>query len=205
MPIIYFLIAALISFFGSMQPGPVNLTLLHSCVHGHYKRGLYIAIGGSIPELIYSFIALLFAEALAPYTQLLQTVSGYVALAFVVIGIAFFFIKSKANVEEVKERKSGFGSGFLVSIVNPQLILFWLGIIAAMNLQHVDLLHAGILSMFLFAIGTSVGAFLQHYFLIFMVQTYSGSNTVKLIKQYGNKLTGAMLILLGLAQWAMAL
>jgi threonine/homoserine/homoserine lactone efflux protein len=197
----YFFFAALTSFFGSMQPGPVNLSVLHVCLQHQYKKALQIAVGGSVPELIYSFLALFFAHKLERYTIQLQAFASLVAGLFVVIGLIIFFIKPKQKVSEAKEVKSGFMTGFLVSIINPQLILFWIGIIAAMNLQHYDLVNAGFFSQAAFAIGTGVGAFFLHYLLIVLVKKYSASQTVHLIKSYGNKVIGAMLIFMGLVQF----
>jgi threonine/homoserine/homoserine lactone efflux protein len=197
----YFLFAVLTSFFGSMQPGPVNLSVLHVCLKKHYRKALLIAIGGSVPELIYSFLALFFAHKLEHYTLQLQAFSSLVAAIFVLVGIVIYFTKPKQNVAEAKEGKSGFFTGFLVSILNPQLILFWIGIIAALNLQHFDLLNAGFISQAAFALGTGVGAFLLHYLLILLVKKYSASKTVYLIKSYGNRMIGAMLILMGLLQF----
>lgn len=197
----YFLFATFTSFFGSMQPGPVNLSVLHVCLNKQYKKALDIAIGGSVPELIYSFLALVFAHQLDAYTAQLQAFASIVAGLFIVIGAIIYFIKPKQKVLEAKESKSGFATGFLVSIVNPQLILFWIGIIAAMNLQHVDLVNAGLGSQAAFALGTGVGAFLLHYLLIVLVKKYSASRTVYLIKSYGNKMIGLMLILMGLVQF----
>jgi threonine/homoserine/homoserine lactone efflux protein len=196
----YFLFALSTSFFGSMQPGPVNLSVLHSCLNKQYKKALNIAIGGSVPELIYSFLALVFAHKLNAYTVQLQAFASVVAILFIVVGGVIYFMKPKQRVSDAKESKSGFATGFLISIVNPQLILFWIGIIAAMNLQHFDLVNSGFYSQAAFSIGTGVGAFMLHYLLIVLVKKYSASRTVYLIKSYGNKMIGLMLILMGLVQ-----
>ncbi|MBP7512040.1 MAG: LysE family transporter [Bacteroidia bacterium] len=196
----YFLFALATSFFGSMQPGPVNLSVLHSCLNKQYKKALNIAIGGSVPELIYSFLALVFAHKLNAYTVQLQAFASVVAILFIVVGGVIYFMKPKQRVSDAKESKSGFATGFLISIVNPQLILFWIGIIAAMNLQHFDLVNSGFYSQAAFSIGTGVGAFMLHYLLIVLVKKYSASRTVYLIKSYGNKMIGLMLILMGLVQ-----
>ncbi len=196
----YFLFALATSFFGSMQPGPVNLSVLHSCLNKQYKKALNIAIGGSVPELIYSFLALVFAHKLNAYTVQLQAFASVVAILFIVVGGVIYFMKPKQRVLDAKESKSGFATGFLISIVNPQLILFWIGIIAAMNLQHFDLVNSGFYSQAAFSIGTGVGAFMLHYLLIVLVKKYSASRTVYLIKSYGNKMIGLMLILMGLVQ-----
>lgn len=196
----YFLFAFATSFFGSMQPGPVNLSVLHSCLNKQYEKAFNVAIGGSVPELIYSFLALVFAHKLDAYTVQLQAFASVVAILFIVVGGVIYFMKPKQRVSDAKESKSGFATGFLISIVNPQLILFWIGIIAAMNLQHFDLVNSGLYSQAAFSIGTGVGAFMLHYLLIVLVKKYSASRTVYLIKSYGNKMIGLMLILMGLVQ-----
>ncbi|MDZ4667714.1 MAG: LysE family transporter [bacterium] len=197
----YFLFATSVSFFGSMQPGPVNLTVLSACVQSNFKKAFYIAIGGSIPEVFYSFCAILFAYKIETYTAPLQKLSSYVALVFMLIGVILFFIQSSANTSPKKESKYGLVTGFLVSIINPQLILFWIAIIAALQVKQFSLVKAGFISQMSFALGTGVGAFLLHYALIYFVRTYSTSNAIQMLRQYGNKMMGAMLFVLGLVQY----
>ena len=52
-----FLVVSVISFVGSIHPGTVNLAVVQTTL-GHSRRaGLYLALGGSLPELVYSLLA----------------------------------------------------------------------------------------------------------------------------------------------------
>ena len=55
--ILSFSIAAVISFIGSLQPGPVNLQVLYSGFAGSRKQALLCAAGGIVPEFVYCVLA----------------------------------------------------------------------------------------------------------------------------------------------------
>ena len=46
-----------ISFVGSLQLGPVNITVIHTVLKRRLKAGLLVALGGCVPELIYAAAA----------------------------------------------------------------------------------------------------------------------------------------------------
>ena len=52
-----FAIAFVASLLGSLQAGPVNLAVLHTTLRQGQRAGLRVAVGGSLPELLYAGLA----------------------------------------------------------------------------------------------------------------------------------------------------
>ncbi len=51
------LTTAAISFVGSIQVGPVNLTVIQTVLQRRLKDGILVALGGCVPELFYAAAA----------------------------------------------------------------------------------------------------------------------------------------------------
>ena len=58
MDFIIFSLVALISFAASIHIGAVNLAVVQATLNRNLSAGILVAVGGSIPEFIYSFLAL---------------------------------------------------------------------------------------------------------------------------------------------------
>ena len=58
MDFLLFSFVTLISFAGSIQLGAVNLAVVQTTLNRNFSAGILVAVGGSIPEFIYSFLAL---------------------------------------------------------------------------------------------------------------------------------------------------
>ena len=58
MNFVLFITVAAISFVGSIQIGLVNLAVMQTTLYRSCSAGMLVAIGGCLPEFIYSFIAL---------------------------------------------------------------------------------------------------------------------------------------------------
>lgn len=193
--IIYFLIAAIISFLGSLQPGPVNMAVLYAASNKQYKQGLYIAIGGSIPEFIFSFIALKFYTIISIHVQSIHQFSLALDILFIAIGILLFFVKKSNKVLTDSSLKKGFFTGFLLAIVNPQLILFWLAVITSLSIQQIQIDTNG--QQIAFAIGTIIGAFLLHLLLLYAIKQNANNSLVIWLETRSTQIIGVVLILVG--------
>jgi hypothetical protein len=65
-----FLCTTIISFMGSLQPGPLNMSVVQLSLHDNPKGALKMNVGGCIPEFVYSLLA---AEGLVIF----QFIRGY--------------------------------------------------------------------------------------------------------------------------------
>lgn len=128
--ILIFLVASLASVIGSLQAGLVNTAVLAHTVKRGPDAGRRMALGGSIPEFIYAALAFHFAtwllEALGLEEREVALVVGGVLVA---LGVYFLFLfKPVFDLERVNVKATGIRKGFLIGMLNPQLIIFWSGV-----------------------------------------------------------------------------
>lgn len=196
--LLLFTLALIISFVGSLQPGPVNLAVMYATLHQQTKRALFIAIGGSIPELIFSGIALMASARMHPYLIHLSYFKMLLAIIFIIAGVVLFISKNGPALEVKDSSKNGFLMGLLLASINPQLILFWTAIILSLESYGIALLSASLWEKLCFILGTGVGAFALHFLLIHWLKRNQDGQGFLFIKKHAHQLIGVLLIILGL-------
>lgn len=209
--IIAFLVASVISFFGSLQLGIVNVAVIETALSKGKKHALWLAIGGVLPEIPYTFIALYATRSVETLEKYKTHLGIGVGLILLVLGLSYFFRKPKTSkpAKQKKTLKAGsFFKGFLLAAANPQLILFWSGILILLqtgsltvgksNTPLIDFKAAGFISpKWSFALGAAFGAFAILYLYIVL----SGKYRTRLLSLLGDKLgkiVGLVFIGLGL-------
>lgn len=158
---IIFLIVFIISFLGSIHPGPLNVSVVEITLKNSLKSGLIMATGGVIPEFIYSWLAIegtLFFQRNAVIFNGLQWA---MVLVLIAMGTATIFSKNK-EIKTTIVSSGLFLKGFLLSILNPQLLVFWL--LITVYFQGIEFLQIDtIFEKIAFVLGTGIGAFALNY------------------------------------------
>ncbi len=197
-PVLLFLLAAIISFAGSLQPGPVNMAVVHTALKFGVRRSMLVAAGGVVPELIYSSLAL-WLSLLIISNEWLNTIIRLAAIVvFFTIGIIFLVKKSKDDAAELKEphHHGLFIFGFLSGIFNPLMFPFWLMIITYVNNSGIVMLN-GLPKQIAFVAGTAAGAMMLH-FLAARLADYKKQEIFSLLPLGINRLLGIIFIILAL-------
>lgn len=210
--LIAFVVASIVSFFGSLQLGIVNVTVIDTALNRDRKHALWLAIGGVLPEIPYTFIALYATdsvEILEKYKTQLGLIVGAILL---LLGLSYFFRKPKNKKQKKQKRKplkaGSFLKGFLLAAANPQLILFWSGILILLQTGSLNIgepavplidfsVNSFISPQWSFALGAAFGAFAILYIYIVL----SGKYRTRLLSLLGDKLgkiVGVVFIVLGL-------
>lgn len=152
------LLTALISFVGSVHPGPVNLAVVQATLSRSFKVGVWVAISGTLPEIIYTIIALKSQVFLTKNPTILEILEVAIIPFFLIIGVHSFYFSSKANREfNLNNRPNEIIGGFVSGMLNPQLLPFWVVVLVYLNtffsLNSVS-------SQVSFVLGAALGAFL---------------------------------------------
>ena len=172
--LIIFIVTFVISFLGSVHPGPLNLSVIQTTLQKSLKNALWVILGGVLPEIIYGFMAIegvIFFEKNPVIFQIMQWV---VVPILLILGILNLLNKSqKSDKEEIEKFKvvdtigkyhlfSEIPRGFILSIFNPQLCPFW--VVILINYQNYEYLRINTLTeKIAFLLGTSIGAFALNY------------------------------------------
>lgn len=194
--LLYLLLASVISFVGSLQPGPVNMAVIFTASNKQFKRALFVALGGSVPELFMCYVAIRFSFLIVGYEVVINQFSTWFSLLLIPLGIWLFFSKAVNKIKEQNGSFSGFALGFLLGLFNPQLILFWLAVVTWLNLHGFNFDKSTL--QVSFALGTGVGAFMLHIGLLYLLKRKIDSKLVSQINTLGNKIVGVVFVIIGL-------
>ena len=164
-----FIITFIISFLGSIHPGPLNLSVIQITLRKNMTLGLLMALGGIIPEIIYGYLAVEGIMIFEKYPLIFQIMKWAVIPILLIMGYLELSKKKKnktindyAFEEITSEKWKTISKGFFLSLFNPQLLPFW--IVILVNYQNYNLLKINnLLDKIWFILGTSTGAFALNY------------------------------------------
>jgi threonine/homoserine/homoserine lactone efflux protein len=179
--------------------GIVNVHVIYTALKGYKKEAIFMSIGGVLPEILYSGIALAGME----YLQENDSVKQILKMAAVPILLFFglyFYVSRQKEIQEKNATKSGsFLKGLVLALLNPQLIVFWFAWLSIaytiFDFEAYTLLSPKVT----FTLGTAVGAFITLRLFIFLTIKYH-YRIFKWFKFPINKMIGLILIGLALVQ-----
>ncbi|GAB2612001.1 hypothetical protein GCM10027035_05600 [Emticicia sediminis] len=195
-----FLLVVLISFVGSIQIGAVSLAVIQTTLNRNRSSGVWVALGGSIPEFIFSFIALKGLLFLQQNQTIIDWLNLLIIPIFLLLGLYNFFQKEADSDEEgVTETSKNFdfAKGFSLGMLNPQLLPFWFfSLVYISKYFSINTLSA----KYAFVLGTGVGAF--GILVVFAQLTHLYHLRIrKILKNYSiNRLMAFVFISLALIQ-----
>ena len=200
--LLLFAIVSLISFAGSIHPGTVNIAVVQTTLNQSRRAGLWLALGGSLPEIAYSALATS-GLMLLPMNSNWTTLLTYAPIPVLfVAGVAALRQKSVVlSVVTTNGVSFPFWKGVALGGTNPQLLPFWSAVWLYLS-SHMLIPAGSPASLWVFALGTATGAFsllagvvwLAHWQRHRIVQYLSGP--------WINRLTGGLFI--GMALWQAA-
>ncbi len=156
--LLLFLITALTSFIGSLQVGLVNTAVLARTLQAGAREGRKVALGGALPELLYAGLAFGGSTLIDRFLDEHATLVRWIGAAFLIGYGANILFRSDPliNTSTTTNARGGFLKGLFLGLLNPQLILFWCGVIVALAAsgQHPE----GYTDLLAFAFGAFAGA-----------------------------------------------
>lgn len=171
-----FIIASIVSIWGSLQLGMVNTAVVETTLSKGKKSAFFLALGGILPEIPYSLIALMSLRATEFLNAHKILVSWIIGVILLLIGF-YYFRKSQKDatkngrvILKTSKRRTDFVKGLFLALLNPQLILFWSGIVLLIQSGTFDFLTSSpplinfdadgyISPKIAFSLGTATGAF----------------------------------------------
>lgn len=130
---------AILGFTLAFLIGPAFIALVQTSIHQGLKSGLLFAAGISVSDITLIFLSYLGAIQILTdeSNQFIVGIIGGIIL--IVFGMITFFKKYKVSTQrgiEVKLTVTGGGriryllKGFFMNILNPFLLIFWLGVMS---------------------------------------------------------------------------
>lgn len=163
------LVATVASFIGSLQAGLVNTAVLAATLRHGPVVARNTAFGGALPEFLYAALAFLAADRVLAFTSRFGISAGIITgVVLVVLGGYFLFFMRPLHAAEELPKRSGFGKGLLLGLMNPQLALFWCGVRLGMEAMGLKIHGWGAL------VGFSLGAFIGAMILLLLLIRLGG-------------------------------
>ncbi len=187
-------IAIMLSFWGSLQLGIVNVQVIHTALTKGKRSALQMALGGALPELVYASLALLAVNELHKFKNAIEILGLIIIPVFIGLGFYFLF-KKPASIKQKENSSNYFITGFYLAMLNPQLIIYW----TAMFFYVAQYVQMGTVAKLMLVFGAAVGAFLALYFFAALAIKYKSFILNKLGSKL-DKIVGGLFLFLGLME-----
>lgn len=199
--LLLFVIVCVISFAGSIHPGAVNLAVVQTTLSQSRRAGLWLALGGSLPEIGYSGLAA-GGLMLIPMGSVWTVVLSYISIP-VLLGAGVASLRQKPvvlNALTTAGTAFPFWKGVALGSTNPQLLPFWSAVWLYLS-AHMLVPSGQSGSQWVFALGTAAGALGLLVGVVWLADWQRQRVVQYLNGPWLNRLTGGMFV--GMALWQM--
>ena len=122
------IISALISFFGTISPATINVTVLQLSLRNKTRQALSLALGAAIVDSIYAAISVKVATYLKENVEFSNYFFLVAAGVLLLLGTFSLISRKQEEVKALKDQSGlGFLQGLLLGLFNPLAMPFWLG------------------------------------------------------------------------------
>jgi len=209
--LLVFLFSTAVSFVGSLQVGIVNISVVRAVLTRNLPSARWLAMGGSLPELVYASLAMVAGGSVLRYPQLVSALDYLLVPVFLSVGIFFLWKRPQPlgsspeksifgdvpnRRHELKTRRA-FWEGFGLAMLNPQLLPFWFGVYLYAHRTLFPLDKPAL--RLAFVAGTASGALLLSLLLAYATHRHHERIYRRLGRYNLNAITGWLLV--GLAAW----
>jgi threonine/homoserine/homoserine lactone efflux protein len=189
-----FLLAFFFSFIGSIPPGTINLSCVQMGLEGKTGLAWRFALTASIMEYPYGWIAVEFAEWITSSPVVVENMQLITAIVMTLIGVLTLWTPSRPSKLTTKFSENGYIRGFVLSVLNPLAIPFWVGTTAYLkSLNWIDLSTP--LRLHSYLAGVSLGTLALLIILVYLARKIGMQFTQS---RWLYKVPGIALIVLGI-------
>lgn len=194
----YFLFGLIGSFLGGVAFGPINLSVVDLTLKRNIRSALRFSAAAALAEITHAVIAVMFGKLISRKIEELPELKLTVIAFFIVLGLFFIFKNDKPKTEISPDKNSSnFINGFIVAILNPQAIPYWIFVLAYLKSTNV-LFYLNSLHLTLFLVGVSIGKFIILGLYGYLSEYIS--RHIANLNEYVSKTIGGLLLAVGLVQ-----
>ncbi len=153
-----FLIAFLFSFAGSCTPGTINLSAVQLGLEKKTHLVWQLALAAAVMEYFYSWLAVTFEKWITSNPLVVENFELVAAIVMTTLGVLSLLAVSKPTNITQRFNNSTFLRGFILGVLNPLSMPYWIGITAYLKSMHWIQLDAP-LQLHSYLAGVSVGVF----------------------------------------------
>jgi len=200
MIIAYFFIGILASVIGALPLGASNIAVINISIKQNVHQAYKIAFAAGIAEVILSFYALHCNTEVQNFIDNNMWIQVVIVLILLSVGAILFFKKQRKKEYKRKSLvQSKYLTGFLLGILNPPVLIYWIVAIGFLNKSSFGLsLQSPLLVLFLFFSGIYLGKLLTLY--LYSKFSMVVKTKVHNINRVINKVTGVLLVVIAVFQ-----
>jgi threonine/homoserine/homoserine lactone efflux protein len=187
-----FSIAFAFSFIGSIPPGSLNLSILQLGLSRRMAAAWRFALAAAIIEYFYTWAAVRFESLILNSVTTFESLQLFTAGVMIVLGIVNLRTSEHSSRMARQFDESGFRKGFLLALLNPMALPFWVAMTAYLKAQGWIELQRNV-DMQLYLMGVSLGGF------TFLMSVAYLSKNMRQVKDHRwlKRAPGILLLLLG--------
>lgn len=126
----YSFIGLALAGIGGAAPGASNIAVLTTTTKHSLQKGMRVAIGAGIGELVLALLALCYSSFFIHFFEMNLWTQIVFTSVFFIIGAIFYSLKNLRFLTTLPIKNSISNSsllkGFLLSLINPPVLLFWI-------------------------------------------------------------------------------
>jgi threonine/homoserine/homoserine lactone efflux protein len=198
--LLLFVLVSVISFAGSIHPGTVNLAVVQTTLSQSRRAGLWLALGGSLPEIGYSALAA-GGLMLLPTGPVWMLIFTYAPIP-ILLGAGIAAFRQKPVVLQTIAADGStlpFWKGVALGGSNPQLLPFWSAVWVYLSVHKLVPMGQAGSGQWVFALGTATGAFALLVGVVWLADRQRQRVAQYLSGPWINRLTGGLFV--GMAVW----
>jgi threonine/homoserine/homoserine lactone efflux protein len=191
--VITFAIAFFFSFIGTIPPGTLNLSIIQMGLEHRVEQAWRFALASSIVEYFYAWVAVKFESLITSSPAVTENFELITAIVMLTLGSVSLIATKKPFTLVEKFHASGFRKGFILGILNPMALPFWVAMTAYIRSQRWAMLASNV-ELHAYLLGVALGGFALMMLLFVLAR--------KVVAYFQNnilidKIPGAILLVLG--------
>ena len=206
----YLLLGILTAIIGALPLGTTNVAVINTTIKENIQNALKIIYTAALAEIILVLIALSFNMQIENFIDMNVWVQYSIAILLLVVGI-ILILGRKACIKDdnedcifIKKRKFNISKqilGFVLGLVNPTVLIYWILVISFLKKKMIDLdvsIEYYLLILFL------IGVFLGKVITLYSYGKFSHvlKQKMKNITTKVNRVIGFLLTFVSLFQFA---
>ena len=187
---------ALVCLLGAMSPGPSLALIIRNSINFNRTSGIVASIAHGLGICLYATVTVIVLEFILRNSELIFFVIQICGSLFLIIlGLIFVFKKNNENqIETYQVSSSSFVQGFMIAIINPKILIWFIAIYS----QFIDT-NASLLNKTILVLTPSIIDAIWYSLVAILVTGYGLKEILNKKKFIIQKIIGVLLILIALS------
>ena len=184
---------AIVCLLGAMSPGPSLALIIRNSINFNRTSGIVASIAHGLGICLYATVTVIVLEFILRNSELIFFVIQICGSLFLIIlGLIFVFKKNNENqIETYQINSSSFAQGFIIAIINPKILIWFIAIYS----QFIDI-NASLLNKTILVLTPSIIDAIWYSLVAILVTGYGLKEILNKKKFIIQRIIGILLILI---------